>query len=175
MYAGGQHAAGTVEMPTLGCCSLVLVAASCPLVSACTFGCTLVGGRDGLIVDVQVTGGTLPPGAYTIIARVEDVELRLEETLSGGSATLSESPEVVVDGKHLVLEGVVFSEGGTIQVGFIDRGGPAEVTIEVWRGTVMLAQETYAPKYTEFRPNGDHCPPELAQARGSLVVAAPSS
>lgn len=156
---------------------LLLLAAGSLLAPACSFSCTLIGGQDGLIVEVEVTGGKLPPGDYAIIARVDGVELRIDEMLdaSGGAATTSGVPEAVLDGKHLFLDGVVFGESGSFMVGFREGGGPAEVTIEVWRGDTMLGQASYAPRYSEYRPNGDHCPPELEQARDKIVLAAPAS
>src|ERR1041385_8327696 len=122
---------------------LLLVAASYPLVSGCT--CTLIGGHDGLVLDVKVTGGALPAGDYAIVARVEGVNVRLEETLGpgGGAASVAGTPEADVGDHRLFLEGAVFAQSGMISVGFRDGGGPAEVTIEVWRGDAMLAQETY--------------------------------
>lgn len=164
-------------MSALGRWSLLLViAASCLLLPACSFTCTLVGGEDGLMVEVEVTGGRLPAGDYTIVARAEGAEFRVDETLGegGGEGAPTGTIEVVVDGKHLFLKARLFDQSGWITMGFREGGGPADVTIEVWRGTAMLAQETYAPRYTEFRPNGDHCPPELEQARAKLVLVAPT-
>jgi hypothetical protein len=157
--------------------TLFLLAAGSVLAPSCAFTCTLIGGQDGLIVEVEVTGGTLPAGDYAIIARVDGVELRIDETLdaTGGGVTASGTPEAVVDGKRLFLDGAVFGQSGSLMVGFREGRGPAEVTIEVWRGDTMLGQETYTPRYTEYRPNGAHCPPELQQARDTIVLAAPAS
>src|SRR5262249_1843626 len=162
-------------MSKLGRSPLLLIVASYPFVSACI--CTLIGGQGGLILDVEVTGGTLPAGDYAIVARVGAVEVRLDETLNqgGGAATTGVTPEAVGDGNRLFLQGVVFSQSGMITVGYREGRGPAEVTIEVWRGAVMLAQETYMPRYSESRPNGEHCPPALEQARDHLVIAAPTT
>ena len=155
----------------------LVIAASCLLLPACSFTCTLIDGQDGLMVDVEVTGGTLPPSDYTIVARIEGAEIRVDETLGEGGGEMSPTGTiaVVVDGKHLFLKARLFDQSGWITIGFREGGGPDAVTIEVWRGTAMLAQETYAPKYTEFRPNGDHCPPELQQARAKLVLVAPTT
>jgi hypothetical protein len=170
----------STPMSTLGRASLVLVALVSVIGTAsCQFlpptACTLIGGYDGLMVDVEVTEGTLPPDSYTIVARVGDVELRLEEVLhSEGAASVDGDDDVVVDGKHLFLDGALFGSHGSIMVGFRDGGGgPSRVTIEIWRGETMLAQETYAPKYTPYYPNGESCAPALEQAHGSLAIMAP--
>ena len=165
-------------MSALGRWSFFLaIAVGCLLLPACTHVCTLVGGENGLIIDVEVIGGKLPAGGYTIVARVQDVELRLDETLSevGGVMVPTRPPDAVVDGKHLFLAGAVAAQLGRITVGFREGPGPADATIEVWRGAAMIGQETYAPTYTEYRPNGDDCPPELQQARDKLVLVAPST
>lgn len=155
--------------------ALVLAVASCVLLPACA--CTFVGGNDGLFVDVEVTGGTLPGGVYTYIARVGGVEARMQSMLdpSGSAVTGLGGQGAVVDGKTLYVGGTVFSTWGTIEVGFREGGGPETVTLEVLRDGAMIAQATYTPRYQEVHPNGDHCPPSLEQARESLEIVAPVS
>jgi hypothetical protein len=143
-------------------------------VSGCA--CGLVGAQDGFMLDVEVTGGPLPGGNYTIVARVDGVDVRLDETLSGGGvAEISGTPEAVVGEHRLFIDGVVFAQSGMITVGFRDGGGPGKVTIEVWRGDTMLVQQTYTPEYMEYRPNGTFCPPAVEQARDRLVLEAPAT
>jgi len=156
-----------------GRCLLVVAAGSYSFLSGCVQYCTLVGSADGVIVDVQVAGGPLPSGDYTIIARADGAEARLEETILAAGAASTSPQDGVVGDKHLFIEGAVTAERGWLQIGFREGRGPAEVALEVWRGSAMLGQETYTPRYTEVHPNGEHCPPELHQARVSFVVAAP--
>jgi hypothetical protein len=154
---------------------LLLAAAGCLLAPACTpTVCTLIGGRDGLDVDVEVTGGTLPLDAYAVVARDAGAEIRLDEVLlAAGGATATEPADVAVEGKHLFLEGAVFAAGGHVMVGFREGGGPAMVAIAIWRGSALLGQASYAPSYQPFYPNGESCPPTLHQAHDSLSIAAP--
>jgi hypothetical protein len=151
---------------------LLAIVASCGLLPACTLACTAADAYEGLILEVEVTGGRLPAGNYTIVARVDGVEIRLDETLNedGGSASIAGIPEAVVDDHRVFVDGVVFAQSGLIAVGFRDGGGPAEVTVEVWRGATMLVQQTYTPRYMEYRPNGPSCSPVVDQARDRLVL-----
>jgi hypothetical protein len=165
-------------MSALGWASrILLVAAGCLLAPACAttpMVCTLAGGTEGLIVNVEVTGGALPPDAYAVVARAAGAELRLDEVLlAAGAATTTEPADIVAEGKHLFLDGAVFADSGRVVVGFREGGGPAMVAIEIWRGSALLGQASYAPSYQPFYPNGESCPPTVHQAHDSLSIAAP--
>ena len=158
--------------------SLVVVTLGCLALSGCLGPrlCTLIGAEDGVIVELKVTGGTLPPGNYAMIARVDSAEVRVDEVLqsTGVASTTEPTGNAVVDGKHLVLDGTVFAQTGRMQINFREGGAPAEVTVELWRESDMLAQETYKPRYSEVSPNGEGCEPHVQQAHETLQVPAPS-
>ncbi len=154
--------------------ALALVAAGALVVPAC--GCTAVLPIEGLIVEVTVTGGPLPAGDYAIIAQVDGVKIRVDETLNAdGSVSAWPADDVIVDGKTLHLDAAVFATWGTITISYREGGGPPMVSIEILRGTDVVAEEAYAPTYAEFQPNGNDlvCGPGAQQAHGTLSIAAP--
>jgi len=135
--------------------------------------CTLIGGDDGLIVDVTVTGSSLPPDRYTIVARVAGAELEASNVIAAdGSVSGAPAGDVVVEGKHLFLQGSLFATAGTIVVGFREGGGPSAVELEVRRGSAVLAHGSFTPAYARVTPNGDSCPPALEQAHETLTLDA---
>src|SRR5262249_51447970 len=136
--------------------------------------CTQADAPDGLIVDVSVTGGALPPDAYTIVAQAEGAEIRDDnEIIDAGSSQTSQPADVVVQGKHVYLEAARCAGRGTITVGYREGAGPATITLEVRRGATVLAHQSYTPTYSEFMPNGPDCEPTVLQAHGTMTIAAP--
>jgi hypothetical protein len=160
-------------MTTLRCLPLLLVAASGLLGQGCTHMCTLIGGYDGLYVRVMVTGGNLPPGDYTFVARVGDVEVTADGTILPQGSFRYARGEGSVEGKHLILGGTLFDDFGDISVRFLEGRGPTMVALGIRHEGVTLGEQSYAPKYSAVYPNGEDCSPELQQATGSLVIAAP--
>lgn len=153
--------------------ALLLVASSGLLGQGCTYACTLIGGEDGLYVSVMVTGGKLPLGDYTFVARVGDVEVTADGTMLSESAFTDGAGEGIVEGKHLVLDGTLFGDFGRISVRFREGRGPTIVTLGIRHDGVTLGEQSYAPRYSAVYPNGEDCGPELQQATDSLVIAAP--
>ena len=135
--------------------------------------CTLVGGEDGLHVTVTVEGGKLPPGDYTFVARVGDVEVTANGMIFADGNHRPGRGEGSVEGKQLVLDGSLSSGFGRITVRFREGRGPTSVALEIRHEGVALGGQAYAPRYAAVYPNGEDCSPELQQATGSLVIAAP--
>jgi hypothetical protein len=126
-----------------------------------------------LYVRVDLNGGKLPPGDYTFVARVGDVEVTADGTMTPEGAFMNRGGEGIVDGKHLTLGGALYADFGWIEVHLLEGPGPEMVTLGVRHDGVTLGEQDYAPNYSAFYPNGEDCGPELHQAHASLVVAAP--
>ncbi len=156
--------------------TVALLLASCPLLPACVADgvvCGAVGGIEGLRVAVSISGG-LPSGAYTTVIHADGQELVIDELLQAdGSVSAQPIPDVVVQGKHLYADSTLFARSGEIVVGYREGGGPATLDIEIRRGATVLAAQSYTPTYAAAYPNGEGCPPEVEQANGTLVFAAP--
>ena len=136
--------------------------------------CSDVDGYNGLDVQLEVTGGTLAPGDYAIEATVGGQTLACDAIITADGGLADEPDPLVVDGKHLFLAACWLDpKGGNVVVGYEEGGGPDEVTVAVRSGQVVLAQQTYAPTYVPFDPNGPDCMPHLLVARDSLTVPAP--
>jgi hypothetical protein len=149
--------------------SLALLSLGCLSLPAC-MTCGAVGGIEGLRLDVSIAG-TLPPGAYTTFIRADNQELVLDEIIQAdGAVVATPIADVLVDGKHLYATSTVFPRSGTITVGFREGGGPANVYVELRRGTTVFSGQRFAPSYAPAYPNGDSCPPEVEQATDTLVV-----
>jgi hypothetical protein len=154
--------------------ALLLVASSGLFAQGCTTSiCTLIGGHDGFYVRVMVTGGRLPPGDYTFVARVGDVEITADGTILPEGSHRHGSSEGSVEDKHLILDGSVSANAGAIWVWFREGRGPSMVELGIRHEGVTLGEQSYAPKYSTVYPNGEDCSPELQQATDSLVIAAP--
>jgi hypothetical protein len=160
-------------MSTPGRIAILLVAASCLPAGGCTHACTDIGGADGLYVRIDVTGGKLPPGDYTFVARIGKDEVTAFGTMLSEGAFQNGASESIIDGKHLVLSGAVYGDSGGISVQFREGRGPTMVTLGVRYGGATLVEQSYSPTYAPVFPNGEDCGPELQQAQGSLVIAAP--
>lgn len=141
-----------------------------PSQTGCGLTCTLIGGWDGLHLDVE---GTLAPDQYTVVVRAEERELRVEvEILDGGTRCATPcNPRVALgDGRELFVEASLWSNGGSLIVGIGNDGGPDHVEVDLLRGDVLIAREVYEPEYVTTYPNGRGCAPALTQAQGTLVV-----
>ncbi|MBX3161851.1 MAG: hypothetical protein KF773_38170 [Deltaproteobacteria bacterium] len=123
-------------------------------------GCACTASRaiEGLVVDVHVTGGVFDPAAYELVARVDGVEIR-------------EDQPAAVNGRTLFLRSFLDDTGGSVQIAFRSgAGGPEVVTLELWRGAELVAEQTYTPDYEPVYPNGRWCGSDGTQARDTLDV-----
>jgi len=160
--------------------ALLALAVAAPSASCIgPFACTLVGGYDGLFVELTVAGAPLPAGDYTLVARADGHELVAEIELVDQQrygVSCTGCPIVVASGDHqLSFDPFLSSTDGDVTIGYLEAGagGPATVTLELRRADVVLAQQTYEPRYERRQPNGSGCPPELHQAHDTLVITTP--
>ncbi|MBX3161848.1 MAG: hypothetical protein KF773_38155 [Deltaproteobacteria bacterium] len=120
--------------------------------------CTARGALQGLVVDVHVTGGVFDPAAYELVARVDGVEIR-------------DNQPAAVNGRTLFLTSFLDDTGGSVEIAFASgAAGPEVVTLELWRGAELVAEQTYTPDYEPAYPSGRWCGSNGTQARDTLEV-----
>jgi hypothetical protein len=115
-----------------------------------------------------------PPGYYAVEATADGQTLSCRVLIDPDGGGLADEPDpIVVDGKHLRLTACWLDpREGNVALGYEEGGGPDEVTVTVRRGQVVLAQQTDAPTYEPFDPNGPGCTPHLFVAHDHMTVPA---
>ena len=149
----------------------VLAVLAVPLLGGCV--CTLVGGSDGLIVDLAWQPTAPTTGSVDFIVRTDGHEV---------VSTLTVLDEVTYQCTSCGFELDAGDERLLIDVSLFDvrvayegegHGGPGVVELEVRRDGQRLSLATFTPTYEWFQPNGDGCSPRVLQASDRLVVPAP--
>jgi hypothetical protein len=138
--------------------------------SGCVFGCTLIGGWDGLHLEVN---GDLPLDRYTVVMRADGHELRSTFEITAEGTLCEGTCEPSVDlggGRTMVAQVVIGAIGGRIGVRIPREGGPAYVEVDLLRGEVTVASAVYEPEYRTVYPNGRGCDPRLIQATGTFDI-----
>ena len=152
--------------------AVILLASSGIALPGCLpLGCGDVGGVNGLDVQLQFSGAPLPDDDYTIVVRADGLEATIDVTYRADGSGSETGPSELVDGsKHLELSVALGPTYGLVDVGYLEGAGPAQVEIEMSRGTQVLADQTFTPSYVVSYPNGESCPGTSDTAQAQLTV-----
>ena len=104
----------------------------------------------------------LAPGEYRVEVRPNGGTIREIACAIDGSNTSS-----CVFG---ILE--LSLERGGKRLRLVMNDAPATVVIAVWRGQILLGEQTFAPKYFQVTPNGPMEDPICLQAEVEMTVSA---
>jgi hypothetical protein len=154
---------------------VILFASAGIALPACVpFGCGAVGAVQGLQVDLAPSGGTLPDDEYTLVARADGLEATIvEDFRADGGGSYSGPVDLADGGKTLHVDLALGSSGGYATISYREGGGPAQIEVELQRGSAVVAKQTFTPSYTIAYPNGEACGPTSLAAEAQLTVTAP--
>jgi hypothetical protein len=134
--------------------------------------CTLIGCNDHLTFQIELASGGKPQFAASLLidGRTVACPAPVEGTIATcdvGVSTTSrelESCTSAGNGYEVCVGSGIFAQ--TIVV----AGAPADVSISLLNGTIVVAQQDFHPHYVSNQPNGPGCDPICRQATETWTV-----
>jgi hypothetical protein len=154
------------------CLATVAALALLPRCAVESTSCTMLGCGPAFRVELSPAAGE--PGAYQFDVTADGVTTSCAVTLPFSSCSDlvqcdRADPGFLVESSGCALPAAQHEIPGIVW----PSAGPAEITVEVRRNGSALATGSYAPTYTNSRPNGDACEPTCSQADAVAVLALP--
>jgi hypothetical protein len=141
--------------------------------------CSQVGAHDGLAVEIDVTGGKLPPDFWTIVVGADGQQRTLSFAIQTGDpvAPRDRVDEAAAAGKALLVDGWLTATAGGVTIGYAEEGagGPAQISIDVADSGGVVGHADFTPSYQLFEPNGPDCPPHVYTAGATMTITAPAA